>query len=157
MARSCFSSQYDIPPANLVELGTVHKVSLAFYKTPDDFYLHLDSSKESLDSLTTSLTKYCRSTRPHDGFEAREGVYCAARFATNNMWYRARILKRLPDGVQLQYIDYGNHDLVKLDHLRPLHKSHASVPALALHCSIPSVRLAMKFDKKYSGNASGEG
>ncbi|XP_077558600.1 tudor domain-containing protein 1-like [Haemaphysalis longicornis] len=29
--------------------------------------------------------------------------------------------------------------MVKLDCLRPLHESHASVPALALHCAIPSV------------------
>lgn len=91
MSSTC--ARFDIPSANSVALGVMQKV-VSFYSTPSDFWLQLESSGEVLRALTSSLREHCNATGPQAGFQAQEGISCAARYTVDNFWYRARIVER---------------------------------------------------------------
>ena len=43
-----------------------------------------------------------------------EGLPCVAVFPEDRIWYRAEIVKILPDGIRICYVDYGNTILVPI-------------------------------------------
>ena len=42
-----------------------------------------------------------------------EGLPCVAIFPEDHSWYRAEIVKILPDGIGIRYVDYGNSILMR--------------------------------------------
>lgn len=43
----------------------------------------------------------------------KKGTICAARFAVDDNWYRAKVVQSLGKGeVEVQFIDFGNYEIV---------------------------------------------
>uniref|UniRef100_A0A131Y945 Putative transcriptional coactivator n=1 Tax=Ixodes ricinus TaxID=34613 RepID=A0A131Y945_IXORI len=126
----------DIPPLSIKAMGVMQKVALSFYKSPSEFWLQLESSKDTLESLLEALHNHYSGQASVSGFEAKIGMYCVAFYAEDGHWYRARVLQVMSDHAKVIYIDFGNSDRVELQNLRPLDERFASLPAQAICCCI---------------------
>ncbi len=80
------------------------------------------------------------------GFTPRKGLVCAARFSSDNLWYRARILRFNDDTVNVVFIDFGNEEAVPrttagAPRLANLPKNLASQEPLATEYRLAFVQL----------------
>ncbi|KAM8833034.1 tudor domain-containing 6 isoform 2-T2 [Synchiropus picturatus] len=64
------------------------------------------------------------------------GSPCLALFTSDNQWYRAQVISRVENKVQVVFIDYGNESEVELQDVRVLPKSLLDLPPLAFLCSL---------------------
>eukprot|EP00316_Scyphosphaera_apsteinii_P007722 CAMPEP_0119344144 /NCGR_PEP_ID=MMETSP1333-20130426/106819_1 /TAXON_ID=418940 /ORGANISM="Scyphosphaera apsteinii, Strain RCC1455" /LENGTH=892 /DNA_ID=CAMNT_0007356571 /DNA_START=39 /DNA_END=2717 /DNA_ORIENTATION=- len=99
------------------------------------FYAHVASDK-SIDVLQQQLAATCVGNAPP--FEPRAGQVVAAKFSQDDMWYRAKVLKKERTSVTVFFIDYGNTDLCTADRLRPLDPTlgPATISAQAIDCRL---------------------
>ncbi|KAL1475364.1 hypothetical protein MTO96_037339 [Rhipicephalus appendiculatus] len=124
--------------ANVV--GTTQDIVLSFYKTPSEFWIQLDSSASTLEDILKRLHEYYSSRTQRREFTAKPGMYCAAYYAEDGHWYRARILQVLKDHAKVFYIDFGNSDRVNINYVCFLEEEFTSLPAQALCCTIKNVK-----------------
>jgi staphylococcal nuclease domain-containing protein 1 len=90
-----------------------------------DFSLHHKTHQPSVESL-------------------KSGDYCSAQFTLDNVWYRARVKKVMPNSEYLiQYMDYGNVEVLPKSRLRPLANQFAvgQLPAQALELQLAYINL----------------
>ena len=136
--------------------------------SPSEFYIHImpeedcDGSSQ-LDDLREQLNEYYNNAEllgsvifPSDLSLLKDSCW-SAMFPTDNSWYRVRIIEILEedgeeeDGEEdeekgnilhalVQYIDYGNIEVVTLDELRPLSTDIAKSPALAVKCHLAYIK-----------------
>jgi len=70
------------------------------------------SGVQQLEKLMADFAEYHKAP-PAEGYEPKKGELCSARFSADNQWYRARILKTLPNGdAEVHYVDFGNVSLL---------------------------------------------
>jgi len=129
------------------ELVTINKVNL-FQKSfevevvvshvvsPLQFYCQPLSSCDQLYELSTQLQSY--------GFDSmatldpQEGVYCAALYAEDDQWYRAKVMSVISQSVlSVLFVDYGNTEKVECANVRPLPAVFTDLPSQASCCSLP--------------------
>lgn len=135
--------------------------------SPSEFYVHVmpeedcDGSSQ-LDDLREQLNEYYSNNSstpgspifPSDLSVLKDSCW-SAMFPTDNSWYRVRIIEILEDEEEedeeddgrgsilhalVQYIDYGNIEVVTLDELRPLSTDIAKPPALAVKCHLAYIK-----------------
>ena len=57
--------------------------------------------------------------------------------SVDNSWYRASILKLYPDKTaQVEFVDFGNTELVPLSMIRPITNDYVELPILAFKCCL---------------------
>ncbi|XP_075544798.1 uncharacterized protein LOC142578924 isoform X7 [Dermacentor variabilis] len=129
-----------IPSPDAGVVGTTQDIVLSFYKTPSEFWIQLTTSANILETLLKRLQEHYSSSARRREFTLKAGMYCAAYYAEDGHWYRARILQVTPDHAKVFYVDFGNIDRVDIDCVSFLEEEFASLPAQAFCCSIKGVR-----------------
>lgn len=122
-------SEFDILVTEVVspglifsQLGTVGSLQIAV-KLTEDMNLHYNSAT-------------------YPPFVPRQNSLCAAHFAESGDWCRAFIKGVSPDGsVSVQYVDYGNTEILPPNRLRPLipQFDSSALSFLALRCSLANI------------------
>ena len=102
------------------------------------FYCHAAGNKE-VASLQQQLA--ASGLKDHNlghKFQPGAGGMCMAKFSEDNCWYRAKVLKRKDNKVEVFFVDYGNKDITTDDQLRPLDPtlSTQAIPPQALECRL---------------------
>ena len=82
------------------------RVSVCYAKSPSEFYIQYYAFREILAKLMDNVSESAANSDPLD--DLVEGLPCIALFHEDGLWYRAKILKVLPDGIGVRYVDYGN-------------------------------------------------
>ena len=99
-------------------------------------------ARNSLSSLMEQINQYCvNATMPTSTLQP--GQECCAQFSQDGSWYRARVLE-CPSPAQLavQYVDFGNSELLTPDKTRPMKDEFFKLPAQALKLSLANIRPA---------------
>jgi tudor domain-containing protein 1/4/6/7 len=104
-----------------------------------EFYLQLTSSTESLENLSTRLNALYSELDQSTLQKIELGAICCAQFSEDNSWYRS-IVTALPDDthVEVQFVDYGNSDVIEKSKVKVLKDEFADIPILAVKCSFES-------------------
>ncbi|KAL3180411.1 hypothetical protein MRX96_008974 [Rhipicephalus microplus] len=123
-------------------VGTTQGIVISFYKTPSEFWIQLDSSANILEDILKSLQEYYSSSTQRREITVKAGMYCAAYYADDGRWRRARILQVLKGHVKVFYVDFGNSDRVSMDYLCFLEEEFTTYPAQALWCTIKNMESA---------------
>jgi hypothetical protein len=129
-------------------------------KDPSDFWLQIidESVANQFEVLTGKIHDYATG----GGGAVQNlvpvlGQLCIAKYSQDNVWYRARVIQvenlgpHEDDGkVKVQFIDYGNEEIVEADQLLPFQHQFKCLPAQAVHCSlvgfkVPAPDLAKEF------------
>ena len=150
-----------IPPAEIKTTPYGHlEFMMAHIDSPQCFFIHVISSeghqtyeqlKKDLEAYYSNnnalitMQKYFRSSE----LEVRDA--CVARYAEDNLFYRAEIISTdrsgsSPERVKVRYVDYGNTDWVPLDAVYPIQPRLQTVPAQAVCCSLSNIEPIKKKD-----------
>lgn len=99
-------------------------------------------SQNPLRLLMEEINEHCMSATVPT-FIPNPGLECCALFSLDNTWYRARVLEcPKPGEVVVQYVDFGNSELITSDKIRPMKDQFFELPAQALKLSLANVRPA---------------
>lgn len=101
-----------------------------------NFYVHTDF--ERVAYITEQLAS------PSDiqsGHHPPPQSRCLAKFAADDLWYRAHVERVKGTKYQVYFIDYGNSDEVESDRLAVIEPSLASIPPQARLCGLSHIRV----------------
>uniref|UniRef100_A0A6P4FIW5 Maternal protein tudor n=1 Tax=Drosophila rhopaloa TaxID=1041015 RepID=A0A6P4FIW5_DRORH len=97
-----------------------------------DFFIQLERDSKALELIEMYLRDE-EKLKPLERFE--KGSIVAALFEDDELWYRAQLLKQLPDSrYEVLFIDYGNTSTTSKCLL--LSEEIASLPSLSKKCSL---------------------
>ncbi|KAI8791008.1 RING finger protein 17 [Biomphalaria glabrata] len=131
--------------SNLTVKGLPQHVIVTHIRSPNNFYVQLQSSKAQLFTLSQSINSWCQREMGAKKipFAVAKNMFVLARYSADKMWYRARIIdvyeSKHGEGqlkILVTYIDFGNEEEVCLKDLRKMEKRFAKVPVFAIHCSL---------------------
>ena len=106
------------------------QAEVVFANSPSDFYVHLSKDGDAVEEIAESLEN-AMSFAVCDNTD----TVCAALYPDDELWYRAHVIDKQPDGYEVQFIDFGNVSVVT--ELRALPPHLVKMPPLALHCCLP--------------------
>ena len=96
----------------------------------------------ALNELQADLNSHFESTEPSVLVRPAVGDACATKFSEDGMWYRA-VVKKLCDGgkVLVQFVDYGNKEMVQRNELMQIDIEFCRAPAYSLMCKLAQTDL----------------
>ncbi|KAH8269419.1 hypothetical protein KR018_002793 [Drosophila ironensis] len=105
---------------------------IAHVNSIKDFYIQLERDSKALELIEMYLREE-KDLKPLEKFE--KGAIVAALFEDDELWYRAQLLKQLPDSrYEVLFIDYGNTSTTSKCLL--LSEEIANLPSLSKKCSL---------------------
>ncbi|GAB0088379.1 hypothetical protein DMENIID0001_027840 [Sergentomyia squamirostris] len=125
-----------------VEENSIEKEGVSAFVThidhPTKFYLQDVSIQDDLFKLQDDIQIVGESLPPLSG--GKTGSLCLGKYSVDGLWYRARILDTTDDMTALQYIDYGNMDVITdASFLREISDAFADIKPYARLCSLPLI------------------
>ncbi|XP_026841742.1 maternal protein tudor [Drosophila persimilis] len=98
-----------------------------------DFYIQLERDSKALELIEMYLRDNEKTLEPLERFE--KGAIVAALFEDDELWYRAELLKQLPDSrYEVLFIDYGNTSTTTK--CLKVSEEIAKLPSLSKKCSL---------------------
>ncbi|KAA3671497.1 staphylococcal nuclease domain-containing protein 1, partial [Paragonimus westermani] len=76
------------------------------------FFAQSVSDSATIVQISHSLNS--QPPPPAPNYQPKKGELCAACFSLDNCWYRARVLRRNPKSITVQFIDFGNEETIEL-------------------------------------------
>ena len=116
-------------------------VCLSYIESPTKFFVQLLDNFACLKELTQGMNEIYSKMSPSEEilFSLNEGVFCAARFSEDGVWYRARIVSVGGATVMVRFVDYGNEDVVPASDLKSLRVHFAAEACLAIQCHLDNL------------------
>lgn len=123
----------------------------------EDFCIYGQEAKADLTFLRTLMDRvhtHYHCTMP----EASSRVWTlgqpvASQFTDDNMFYRARIVGFKESGIEVQYADYGNREVVRKERLRLMDQTFLSIPIQCLSCCLYDMNPPTSQSGKWSSDA----
>ncbi|CAG4962766.1 unnamed protein product [Colias eurytheme] len=107
---------------------------ICYVDSLNEFYVQLDDSEADLDKVTDNLSN---SADFEPIAKLKVGSLCAAFWAEDEQWYRAKILEFCDVGNHVQFIDYGNK--AKCEDFRQLPEDLSVIEPLAKCCRLAGI------------------
>jgi staphylococcal nuclease domain-containing protein 1 len=108
----------------------------------NDFYVHFSSDKgvELVESKLRDFgSRQAEAGGSAESFTPHHGSIAAGQFNDGN-WYRVRVESSTAAGdFRVFFLDYGNHDTLPADKVRPLPAELTKLPALAHHATLAGI------------------
>ncbi|XP_048360843.1 tudor domain-containing protein 1 [Sphaerodactylus townsendi] len=120
----------------------VVNVMVCMLYSPREFYCQILNNHDLkvLKELNVSLEEYCQKTAPSVSKIAK-GEPCCAYFSGDGRWYRALMEESISDeAFKVQFVDYGNIEVVTQDKLRQISSTFLKLPFQAIRCWLSGVR-----------------
>ena len=135
-----FMEDSSIPKLEVAEINQSEQatVIIAYDRGPGDFYVQVVSqgTVQNFNQLMSQIGDYC-SRCPRSMQDALLGQVVFAKFYEDQSWYRARVIGFVDDtSVHVQFVDFGNTDIVSVGTLIPIHSDFTHLPAQAVHCCL---------------------
>ncbi|KAI6660434.1 Tudor domain containing protein 1/6 like [Oopsacas minuta] len=134
------SSQPICYPSFSLPVGVIDRFKVCHILPSGVFYLQRENAEPLLKNISSELSSY--ASRIQIGMKAEAvlpGLPCAVKFYQDNQWYRGKVL-RAPQQqqVEVQFVDYGNDDMMSIQTLAPIPDSHLNQPAQAIPAMLQS-------------------
>ncbi len=116
------------------------QISVCFTKSPHDFYIQYFCYQEALKKLMIAIKNSTLQSDPM--VNPIEGMPCLAVFAADRDWYRAQVLKVMPDGIGVRFVDFGNTQKManNPENFRMMEQSLSESPFYAMKVKLADVR-----------------
>ena len=143
----------------ILKVPTDQRVSVCvcFIEALTKFACQLSDNYNIVHQLVSQMNIHYQSQPRPTLVKPVVGSCCAALFSQDQQWYRAQVIKILPDNAaEVLFVDYGNTEAVSLDALCELAEEFLAFPNQAILCSLdgfaPSLaspELVDKFEQDY--------
>ena len=113
-------------------------VCLSYVESPANFFVQLLENTDQLEQLTQEMNEIYLQMSERDEvlFSRNEGVFCAAKFSEDGVWYRARIISMGGTTAKVRFVDYGNEEEVPASNLKSLRVQFKVEACLAIQCHL---------------------
>ena len=132
------------PNPRQLEQGSKYDVYLTNVTSPYELVCQLHSDTGVLESIAAILEQLY--TDQEEGkYQLQSpptvGTYLCARYDKDDLFYRARFVQHCEDTdtYLVEFIDYGNHEMVAAKDLKELDSKLVSYAPLAIHCSLSAI------------------
>lgn len=126
------------PDQEDVEPRKLEAIEIGHFDSPERIFVQLKSELPLLKQMQETLQIIAPSLNAVGAL--RVGEMCIAQNSFDNQWYRAKILDSAPDMTSVQFVDYGNTDVITSDKgakLKKMVDEFANIPEYAKFCSLP--------------------
>ncbi|XP_063535748.1 maternal protein tudor-like isoform X2 [Cydia strobilella] len=129
-------SRFDDPT---IESETQHEVSVTWIISPKSFYAQLISFQPKFLEMMHKIPELYKGVRSYSGI-VPVGASVLARYPVDGVLYRATVVSAQPfSKFIVQYIDFGNKQLVDAKDIWQLDRQLLELPKMAIHCSLIGV------------------
>ncbi|XP_036448529.1 tudor domain-containing 6 [Colossoma macropomum] len=134
-----------------ISVGQTVEVYASSIAGPDYFWCQ-HSNSEELDKISAIAQETGNSAQTDliERDHLRPGDTCIARF-TDEMWYRAQVIKKSPNTMYVLFVDFGNEFEVEADSIKPLPLRLRESPLQAFLCQLEGFSLS---DGSWNDNAT---
>ncbi|GAB5593132.1 hypothetical protein Unana1_08032 [Umbelopsis nana] len=117
------------------------------------FYVQvLNEQARKLESLMAEFADHHKKHTEPSVPKPRNGEVVSAKFTEDDSWYRAKVRKSSPAGVEVIYVDYGNSETIPLSRIRALPPKFSTLPHQAQEATLSFVKAPNK-DQDYGVEA----
>ena len=125
--------------ASQLEVGAIVDVVVTHVESPSHFYCNLVQFSDQLAVVTNTIVTKGVLASPL--LHPEVGVYCLARYSVDEEWYRAHVISCDANQAAVQFVDYGNVDIVPLSDLKQLEDEQLCTVAMqAVKCGLAHMR-----------------
>ena len=116
-------------------------VYVVYTVNPDLFYCQVIKNSSSLSELMTQMNSYYEGLTEVDMTIERPeiGMPCAAKFSEDDTWYRAEIQTPGQMKTEVQFIDYGNSEMINVSKIRQLKPEFMKLKSQGIKCGLDGV------------------
>ncbi|KAK7866892.1 hypothetical protein R5R35_001635 [Gryllus longicercus] len=113
-------------------------VSVTWFINPGQFFCQRNSMRAEFVSMVNDIQTSYKGRAPHKG-ELPVGCPIIAQFPADKVLYRAEIKEIIGLKYQVQYIDYGNMELLASSNIWPIEKRFMVLPKQAIECCVSGI------------------
>ncbi|XP_061714858.1 maternal protein tudor-like isoform X2 [Cydia pomonella] len=129
-------SRFDEPT---IESEAQHEVSVTWIISPKSFYTQMMSLQPKFLEMMHQIPELYKGVRSYSGI-VPVGASVLARYPADGVLYRATVVSVQPfSKFIVQYIDFGNKQLVDAKDIWQLDRQLLELPKMAIHCSLIGV------------------
>lgn len=128
IAKELITSNEAIP---LDILKSGEKCFVSHTNSIENFYIQMDASSTGLEIMEQFLAD---PAKLEPLLNVERGVICAALFSEDGCYYRARVLSKQSEDIEVMFVDFGNTSLTT--DVRVLPDKIAEIPDMARKCSL---------------------
>lgn len=120
-----------------IDINSVKNCEVVFINSPIDFFVQLSPDSLELDSIMENIAAtYENGGETMQVSEIQIGTYCIAQYSEDLKWYRAIIKSVEENSAIVEFVDYGNTELVDLTKIKVILKEFLNLPMQAVHCKL---------------------
>ncbi|KYN20203.1 Maternal protein tudor [Trachymyrmex cornetzi] len=120
-----------------ITLGSVKNCELVFLNSPLDFFVQLSPECLELNSVMECIAAiYENGGDTMQASEIQSGTYCIAQYSEDLKWYRAVIKSVEESSATVEFVDYGNTELVNFMNIKVILEEFLKLPMQAVHCKL---------------------
>ena len=127
--------KFEFPTISLQSIKDTHCTHI---DSLQEVYCQLLEYQSQLDDITAKMVNYCEDSNKGPA-NCSVGSACLAQYTLDEQWYRAEVVEVLNESVKVQFVDYGNTDVVSLQNTRVPNEDFTSLPAAAVKCQLHDV------------------
>lgn len=124
-----------------LDIGETVDVFVVYTADPDHFYCQVIKNCPELEELMGEMNTFYNNVSESDLLLARPdtGVPCAAKFEEDNQWYRAQVVSLGQQEAEVQFVDYGNTQMIQTSQLKELKPEFVTLKTQGLKCGLDGV------------------
>lgn len=131
--------------------GEVVDVSVVHIKDPSLIYVQRVDCASALDALAQEIDQYCQDFADKlVQFSYQPGDFVLAQCSLDKCWYRARVLTTADSQFEVQFIDYGNTEMISPDRMIMCSANFLELPVQAIPCSLSQVPSRENWPEEYN-------
>lgn len=129
-----------IQPAIAPEMK--ERVYVSHVVNPDEFYVQFESALDDLSALSGEISRFYLSLGPSTKVlrSPSPGMSCGARFSQDGDWYRGRVKRVTSSGAEVEFVDYGNSEVVSFNQVKDPEKDFMQLPQQAILCGLDATK-----------------
>ncbi|PFX27913.1 Tudor domain-containing protein 1 [Stylophora pistillata] len=113
-------------------------VYISHIVSPDEFYVQFATGLDELTALSEKINGFYSFLHPSQNVikNPTEGMSCCAKFSQDHCWYRSRVKGVALQGVEVEFVDYGNSEFVNPIYVKDVEKEFMQLPQQATLCAL---------------------
>ena len=125
-----------------IKPNVTNTVYVSHVVSPDEFYVQFESALDSLSILSEKMSTFYSKMQPSDFLlnNPCTGMSCCARFSEDGNWYRGKIREVGSHGALVQFIDYGNCEVVPFYNIKDTEKEFMQLPQQSTLCGLDATK-----------------
>lgn len=127
--------------------GQTIQAFASYIESSSKFWIQLAGSDDDLNVMLKTLRQHYQSGAQPALANPAPGQACCALYAEDQSWYRASVVSIHGQQIKVQFVDYGNAELVDRETIKPISPEFLTKPLMAVECCLDGFQSAPATDE----------